>query len=123
MNSNFVSMKPNYPPLRYSDELRRKINEQIDKQIEWYDLNGDRKEDHCIKIDLESIKKLAENIENSDDILYIEKIISIFCEIIETQRKVIDDLSVLGFDALSCYRASVTGYDTKKVVFRYINSG
>ena len=34
---------------------------------------------------------------------------------------VIEDLSLQGFQALSCFRASVTGYDTTKVIFRYVN--
>ena len=34
---------------------------------------------------------------------------------------VIENLSLNGFQALSCFRASVVGYDTPKVIFRYVN--
>ena len=34
---------------------------------------------------------------------------------------VIKDLSLQGFQALSCFRASTTGYDVTKVIFRYVN--
>lgn len=34
---------------------------------------------------------------------------------------VIESLSIEGFNALSCFRASSTGYDTAKVIFRYVN--
>lgn len=34
---------------------------------------------------------------------------------------VIKELNSIGFDALSCFRASVTGYDVTKVIFRYVN--
>ena len=95
MKSNRVPVKPIYPPSQNSKALMRKINEQIDKQIEWYDLNGDNNEDVCIKDNLNSIKNLAGHIENSEDIRFIMKIISNFCEIMDIQRDMIDELRVV----------------------------
>ncbi len=34
---------------------------------------------------------------------------------------VIESLNLEGFEALSCFRASTTGYDVSKVIFRYVN--
>ena len=95
MNSNFVPFKPNYLAPSYGKALIEKIKKQIDEQIEWYDLNGDKKDDDYIKANLILIRNLVDNLDNSDDIRFIEKIISTFCEIIETQRDVIQDLSIV----------------------------
>ena len=94
MNSHWVTTKPNYPPSNCKD-LMDKINKQIDKQIEYYELSFDGNEDVYIKSHLKLIKDLAQNIKNSDDIRSIEKIISTFCEIMEIQRETIHELSVV----------------------------
>ena len=95
MNSHWVTTKPNYPPPSNCKDLMDKINKQIDKQIEYYELSFDGNEDVYIKSHLKLIKDLAQNIKNSDDIRSIEKIISTFCEIMEIQREAIHDLSVV----------------------------
>ena len=95
MKSNWVPVKPNYPPSSNSKELMRKINEQLDNQIEWYEMNADSNEDECIKDKLYSIKNLAKHIENSEDIRFIMNIILNFCQIMDTQRDVIDELRVV----------------------------
>lgn len=46
---------------------------------------------------------------------------AVFIDDFAYTEDVIEDLSLLGFQALSCFKASITGYDTAKVVFRYIN--
>ena len=63
MKSNWVPVKPNYPPSSNSKELMRKINEQLDNQIEWYEMNADSNEDECIKDKLYSIKNLAKHFD------------------------------------------------------------
>lgn len=64
----------------------------IDEQIEWYDKNSTRKEDDYIKAQLKLIKNLAENIESSDDIMFLESIFETMCKIFEMQRDVISEL-------------------------------
>ena len=76
------------PITKASDRLAKKIDEQID----WYSNNATRKEDDYIKAHLKLAKNLAENVESSEDLIFIEKIIGTFCDIIETQRSVISDL-------------------------------
>ena len=68
------------------------LTEIIDEQIAWYEQNATRKDDDYIVAHLELIKKLAENVESSNDIMFLEKIFKTFGEILETQRGVIDSL-------------------------------
>ena len=95
MNSHWVTAKPNYPTPSSCKDLMDKINKQIDEQIEYYELNFDGNEEVYIKANLKLIKDLAQNIKNSDDIRSIEQIISTFCKIMDAQRDVIHDLSVV----------------------------
>ena len=90
--------------------------ESINKLINRYDQNATRKEDDYIKANLELVKNLAKNIENSEDLLFIEKIIDTFCEIVEVQRDVIGELesenafsSVSGVD-LTGAKTGMLGY-------------
>ena len=66
--------------------------EKINKQIEWYEQNSARKDDDLIKWNLKLINGLVKEVENSEDRIFINKIIDTFCEIIEIQRDVISDL-------------------------------
>lgn len=100
MNSHFVPFKPNYPAPRNANELMNKIEKQIDEQIELCEVNRYGKEDDFIKANLNLIKELTQNIDNSDDIRFIEKIIATFCEIMNTQRDVIRDFSVVDMQAV-----------------------
>ena len=93
MRSNWVTVKPTYTSSADKSEMIEKIKEQI----EWYDQNASRKEDDYIKANLNLIKNLTENVVNSGDIIFIEKIIGTFCEIIETQRDVIRELDIVNF--------------------------
>ena len=93
MKSNWVTVKPTYISSADKSEMIEKIKEQI----AWYDQNASRKEDNYIKANLKLIKNLTENVENSEDIIFIEKIIGTFCEIIETQRDVIRELEIVDF--------------------------
>lgn len=93
MRSNWVTVKPTYT----SSADNSKMIEKIKEQIEWYNQNASRKEDDYIKANLKLIKNLTENVENSEDIIFIEKIIGTFCEIIETQRDVIRELEMVDF--------------------------
>ena len=65
---------------------------KIDEQIRWYELNATRKNDDYIKANLRFINDLYEKIENSEERMFMDKIISTFCEIIEVQRNVIEDV-------------------------------
>lgn len=69
-------------------DLERRIRELIDR----YDDFATRKEDDYIKANLRLIIDLAENIESSEDLIFIEKIVDTFCDIIRIQRDVIRDL-------------------------------
>lgn len=64
----------------------------IDEQIQWYDQNSTRKDDDLIKVNLKLINELVEKIEHSEDRIFIDKVVNTFCEIIEIQREVIDEL-------------------------------
>lgn len=65
---------------------------KINEQIQWYDKNSTRKDDELIKANLKLIDNLYSEIENSEDKIFVDKIISTFCEIMETQRDVINEL-------------------------------
>ena len=88
MKSNWIPMKSSNTRQTNRSELVRKIQELID----WYDDNSTRKEDDYIKANLKLVIHLAENIEHSEDIIFIEKIIDTFSDIIKKQRKVIQTL-------------------------------
>lgn len=88
MKSNWIPMKPNTAPQTDRSDLMRKIYDLI----EWYEDNSTSKEDDFIKAKLKSIIHLAENVENSEDIMFIEEIVQTFGDIIRKQRKVIREL-------------------------------
>ena len=88
MKSNWIPMKPNAAPQTDRSDLMRKIYELID----WYEDNSTRKEDDFIKAKLKSIIHLAENVENSEDIMFIEEIVQTFGDIIRKQRTIIREL-------------------------------
>ena len=88
MKSNWIPMKPNTTPQTDRSDLMRKIYELID----WYEDNSTRKEDDFIKAKLKSIIPLAENVENSEDLMFIEEIIQTFGDIIKKQRGIIREL-------------------------------
>ena len=88
MKSNWIPMKPNAAPQTDRSDLMRKIYELID----WYEDNSTRKEDDFIKAKLKSIIHLAENVENSEDIMFIEEIVQTFGDIIRKQRVIIREL-------------------------------
>lgn len=88
MNSNWVTMKPNNAPQPNKSDLVRKILDVI----QWYEDNATRKEDDFIIAKLKSIILLAENVENSEDLIYIEDMLDILLDIIKRQRHVIREL-------------------------------
>ena len=47
----------------------------IDEQIQWYEQNATRKDDDLIKANLKLINNLFDEIENSEDRIFIDKII------------------------------------------------
>ena len=65
---------------------------KIDEQIDWYDQNATRKDDDVIKANLNLIRSLYGEIEHSEDKVYLDKIIGTFCEIMDIQREVIEDI-------------------------------
>lgn len=76
------------PPSNSTDDLSQRIHELI----EWYEQNFTRKEDDYIKANLQLIITLAKNVKNSDDIIFIERIIDTFCDIVRKQREIIQTL-------------------------------
>lgn len=67
---------------------------EIEEQIKWYDDNATRKDDGLIKANLKLINNLYNEIENSEDKIFLDKIINTFCEIIEIQKDVINDVTM-----------------------------
>ena len=94
MKSHLVSSKPTYIHAGDMSDLVKKIYELII----WYDENSTRKEDDYIKANLRLVMNLAENVENSDDIMFIEKIVDTFCDIVQKQREVIQELEYVTGD-------------------------
>lgn len=94
MKSHWVSSKPTYIHAGNMSDLVKKIYELII----WYDENSTRKEDDYIKANLRLVINLAENVENSDDIMFIEKIVDTFCDIVQKQREVIQELEYVTGD-------------------------
>lgn len=90
------------PPVNTSQAVKSELVQKIEELIAWYDKNATRKEDDYIKANLKLVIHLAENIEHSEDIMFIEKIVETFSDIIQKQREVIQvlesetDFSVLG---------------------------
>ena len=75
-------------PSNSTDDLTQRIHELI----EWYEQNFTRKEDDYIKANLQLIITLAKNVKNSDDIIFIERIIDTFCDIVRKQREIIQTI-------------------------------
>ena len=76
------------PPSNSTNGLTQRIHELI----EWYEQNFTRKEDDYIKANLQLIITLAKNVKNSDDIIFIERIIDTFCDIVRKQREMIQTI-------------------------------
>jgi hypothetical protein len=76
------------PPSNSTDDLTKRIHELI----EWYEQNFTRKEDDYIKANLQLIITLAKNVKNSDDMIFIERIIDTFCDIVRKQREMIQTI-------------------------------
>ena len=88
MNSNWVTMKPSNAPQPNKSDLVRKILDVI----QWYEDNATRKEDDYIIAKLKYLIHLAENVENSEDLIFIEEMIDSLLDIIKRQRHVIREL-------------------------------
>ena len=67
---------------------------QIDEKIKWLEQNATRKEDGLIKAKLKMINHLYDEIENSDDAIFMNEIIKTFLQIMDIQRGVIFDLQI-----------------------------
>lgn len=68
--------------------------ESLDKVIEYYDKtkgNGN-KEEALIRVDLKHIRDLQWCVEDPEDFVFISKIIDTFCEVVETQKDMIESL-------------------------------
>ncbi len=100
------------PTTKATDSLIKKI----DEQIEWYDNNSTRKEDNYIKAHLKLIRNLSENVESSEDIMFIDKIVGTFCEIIETQRGVISELEYIDTYSAGNIASPTTNLQTEEFV-------
>lgn len=67
---------------------------QIDEKIKWLEQNATRKDDDLIKAKLKMVNHLYDEIENSEDALFMNEIIKTFLEIMDIQRGVIYDLQM-----------------------------
>ena len=116
MKHNWVSIEtPNT-----TKEEQMELIEKIQDLILWYEENSTRKEDDYIKANLKLVIHLAENVEHSEDLMFIEKITDTFCDIIKKQREVIQVLeyeadfqpmnSVVQNNYVSSCVASVEGF-------------
>ncbi len=87
---------------------------KIDEQIEWYDENSTCLYDDVIKIDLKKINELYEVCNGDFDEVYVDEMISAFCNIIEKQRQRIMDLEtengVYGYNMNTNQQNFVTAY-------------
>ena len=88
MKSNWIPFNPNTAQETDKSDLARKICELID----WYGDISTRKEDDYIRAKLKLIIHLAENVENSEDLMFIEEIVQTFGDIIRKQRGIIREL-------------------------------
>ena len=85
MQNNRAPGMPGAADAADGGELARKIYELI----AWYHENSTRKEDDYIKANLMLVTHLVGNVESSDDLIFIEKIVDTFCDIIKRQRELI----------------------------------
>lgn len=65
---------------------------RIDEKIRWLEQNATRKDDNLIKAKLKMVNHLYDEIEYSEDKLFMDEIIGTFLEIMDIQRSVIVDL-------------------------------
>ncbi len=90
----------------------------IEEQIQWYDDNATRKDDELIKANLKLIDNLYNEIENSEDKIFLDKIINTFCEIIDIQKDVINDITMemeqVGLSSFSNQQAFAVDYSAIK---------
>ena len=73
--------------------------DKICQQIEWYENNSTTNEDELIKENLKLIERLVRKIENSNDKIFIDKIIATYGEIIKLQKEAKNGV-VVGSDGL-----------------------
>jgi len=66
--------------------------DKINQQHNWVSMNAKSKEDVIIDANLELIDELAKRLSNSEDKIFVDKIISTIKEIVEIQRSVIKEL-------------------------------
>lgn len=81
---------------------RNDVMTKIDEQIQWYEQNATRKDEDLIKADLKLINNLYDEVENSEDKIFLDKIVGTFCEIVEIQRNVINSLLTDAEQGVSC---------------------
>lgn len=87
---------------------------KIDEQIQWYDQNATRKDDDIIKVNLKLVETLYNEVQYSEDIIIIDKIIGTFCEIMEIQRDVINDIIMEAEQGAFCTAPTQHNYMTSK---------
>ena len=80
---------PNWVSFTPSSNSANGLTQRVHELIEWYEQNFTKKEDDYIKANLQLIITLAKNVKNSDDIIFIERIIDTFCDIVRKQREII----------------------------------
>ena len=66
--------------------------DKIDKLIKLYESNSARKESALIELNLKLIKELVGKIAGAQDMIYLDKVVSTFCEVVEIQAGVISGL-------------------------------
>ena len=91
------------------------LSQRIYELIEWYEQNSTRKEDDYIKANLQLIITLAKNVKNSDDIIFIERIIDTFCDIVRKQREIIQTIECQSQTQPACNVIAQNGFATSYI--------
>ena len=122
MKHNWVSIATQ----NTTKEEKMELIEKIQDLILWYEENSTRKEDDYIKANLKLVIHLAENVEHSEDLMFIEKITETFCDIIKKQREVIQVLeyeadfqpinSVAPNNYVSSYASPIGGFTSDEQI-------
>ncbi|MBQ8293683.1 MAG: ATP-binding cassette domain-containing protein [Bacilli bacterium] len=102
---------------------------RIDNANNTYMVNNKVGEWHSYKFNLENALTVTDNALGVSrevfDYIYQKyqdkKQFALFVSDYAYLDEVQDDLANIGFESLSCFKSSVTGYDTNKVINRYIN--
>lgn len=122
LENNEISFTPSTSELLKQDNIKLKKVDNFSfyyKANKYYSFETDL--DDYLEVTNNAIGMSAEAFEEIYKYFKNRSQFVVFIEDYAYTDDVIKDLNLLGFESLSCFRASVTGYDTEKVIFRYVN--